>query len=100
MIKHIVMWRLKEQAHGNDKVTNARRIKQMLEALRGKIPGLLTIEVGIDFLASEQSADIALYSEFESRAALEGYQSHPEHKALGPFMREATIERRVADYEV
>lgn len=99
MIKHIVMWRLKDHANGNDKATNARLIKQKLEALRGKIPGLLHIEVGIDFSATDQSADIVLYSEFESRAALDVYQAHPEHKAVMPFVGEARSERRVADYE-
>jgi len=100
LIKHIVMWRLKESAHGNDKATNARLIKEKLEALNGKIPGLLTLEVGIDFVGSDDSADIVLYSEFESREALDNYQAHPEHKAVVPFVGEARSERRVVDYEV
>lgn len=100
MIKHIVMWRLKESAHGNDKATNARLIKQMLEALQGKIPGLLKIEVGLDFSSTEQSADVVLYSEFASREALDSYQAHPEHKALVPFIGEARSERWLTDYEV
>ena len=99
MIKHIVLWRLKDQAHGNDKATNARLIKQRLEALRGRIPGMITIEVGIDFSNTDQSADVALYSEFTDRAALDAYQAHPEHKAVMPFVADARNERRVADYE-
>ena len=47
MVKHIVLWRLKDNAHGNDLQTNAYLIKEKLEGLRGRIPGLLTIEVGI-----------------------------------------------------
>ena len=72
---------LKDQAHGKDKAENAREIKRRLEALVGRIPGLLRLEVGVDFSATADSADLALYSEFESRAALDVYIEHPEHKA-------------------
>lgn len=100
MIKHIVMWRLKASAHGNDKAVNASLIKQRLEALNGNIPGLLKLEVGIDYVGADDSADVVLYSEFESREALANYQSHPAHKAVAPFVGEARMERRVVDYEV
>jgi hypothetical protein len=99
MVKHIVFWKLKESAHGNGPEVNGRLIKEKLEALRGVIPGLLRIEVGVDFSRSEQSADLALYSEFATRADLDAYQEHPAHKALLPFIGEARSERRVVDYE-
>lgn len=99
MIKHIVMWRLKDGAHGNDKATNALLIKQKLEALGGRIPGLLKIEVGIDYSATDMSDDLVLVSEFASRAALDAYQAHPEHQAVLPFIREAISQRRLVDYE-
>ena len=100
MIKHIVLWRLKESAGGRDKAANARLIKEKLEALNGQIPGLIRLEVGLDFLAGESSSDVALYSEFASREALEGYQSHPEHKAVMPFVMDVRSERRTVDYEI
>jgi hypothetical protein len=100
LIKHIVFWKLKDSAHGNDKVTNARLIKEKLEALRGRIPGLINIEVGFDFVHAESSSDVALYSEMESRAALDAYQVHPLHQAVGGFIKEAYLERRAVDYEV
>ncbi len=93
MIKHIVMWKLRDKA-------DAVEIKQRLEALKGKIPGLLNIEVGIDFLASEQSADVVLCTELESRAALDAYQVHPEHLAVVPLVKAAAIARTVVDYEI
>jgi hypothetical protein len=99
MIKHIVMWRLKDAANGAAKAENARRIKEKLEALNGRIPGLLRLEVGIDFSGTESSGDVALYSEFASRKALDDYQEHPEHKAIMAFILEARSERRVVDYE-
>lgn len=99
MIKHIVLWRLKDNAHGNDRAANARLIKQKLEGLRGRIPGLLSIEVGIDFVAGETSSHVALYSEFASKEALAIYQAHPEHKAIVSFVVEAAAERRMVDYD-
>jgi len=92
MVKHIVMWKLRDKA-------DAAEIKECLEALAGRIPGLLNIEVGIDFLESEQSADVVLYAELESREALKTYQSHPEHQAVVPLVKEAAIARTVVDYE-
>jgi hypothetical protein len=99
MVKHLVMWLLKEQANGMDKAGNARQIKARLEALQGRVPGLIRLEVGIDFSREEASGDLVLYSEFETRAALEAYQGHPEHRAILPFVREAVSERRLVDYE-
>lgn len=99
MVKHIVMWRLHEQCEGRNKADNARLIKERLESLNDRIPGLLRLEVGIDFLHGAQSADIVLYSEFTDRAALEAYQVHPEHQAVVPLVRAAASERRVVDYD-
>ena len=99
MIKHIVMWRLKDVAHGNDRQTNASLIKEKLTALRGRIPGMVTIEVGVDFSRTDSSCDVVLYSEFIDRKALEAYQENPEHEALKPFIGMASAERRIADYE-
>jgi len=93
MIKHIVMWKLRNKA-------DAEIIKDNLEALMGKIPGLLKVEVGIDFSDSEQSADVVLYSELASREALLAYQSHPEHQAVIPLVKAAAVSRTVVDYEV
>ncbi len=100
MIKHIVIWKFKDTAHGNDRATNARLTQQKLESLRGQIPGLLSIEVGLDFSATGFSGDAVLVSEFESREALATYQSHPLHQAIVPFVAQAALERRVVDYEV
>jgi hypothetical protein len=100
MIKHIVLWRLKDNANGNTKEQNAAIIKQRLEALQPIIPGILTMEVGFDFSATDMSADVVLYSEFESRQALENYRVHPAHVEVAAFVKEVRTERRVADYEL
>lgn len=99
-IKHIVFWRLHEQANGHDKAYNMQLIKDKLEALNGKIPGVLKIEVGFDFLKSDFSADLALYSEFASHDALETYQKDPEHVEIKNLIGELASERQVVDYEI
>ena len=99
MVVHIVMWRLQESALGNGKAANARLIQSKLEALRGRIPGLRRLEVGLDFSAGPASADVVLVSEFDTREALAAYQAHPEHKAVVAFVTQVVSERRVVDYE-
>lgn len=99
MVKHIVMWKLKNEAHGNNKATNAKLIKEKLEDLNGKIEGLLKAEVGIDFLGGG-NFDVVLYSEVSSREALDSYQQHPLHQAVLPFIREAVVDRKAVDFEV
>lgn len=100
MVKHIVFWKLKDEANGMIKAENAAAIKQKLEDLNGKIEGCIKLEVGFDFLHSAESADVVLYSEFENKEALDFYANHPLHKAIMPFIAEARSERRVVDYEL
>lgn len=93
MIKHIVMWKLRDKA-------DAPLLKERLEALNGKIPGLIRLEAGIDFLGSDQSADLVLVSELENRAALEAYQTHSEHQSVVPLIKAAAVSRTVVDYQI
>ena len=100
MIKHIVMWKMRDDIIGEAREQAQRKIKAAFEALMGQIPGLLKIELGIDNTASPDSMDIILDSEFESQAALDGYQAHPLHNAIVPMVRDVRVERRVGDYEI
>lgn len=100
MIKHIVLWTLKETAEGRTAHENALDMKARLEALRGCVPGLLLLEVGVDFSRTPASADVALYSEFTDRQSLDAYQVHPEHVAAAVFINRVRDGRTVADYEV
>lgn len=87
-------------AEGRDSRANALEIKLRLEALRGRIPQLLHLEVGLDLLHSPASADVALYSEFADLDALAAYQVHPDHEAVKAFIQAVTAHRMVIDYEV
>lgn len=96
MIKHIVMWKVKEEVSDADKL----EIKRQLEALKGVVPTLIDIEVGIDVLGSEQSKDVVLYSEFASMEDLQAYNEHPEHVKVVGFVKPRVCERHAVDYEV
>jgi len=99
MVKHIVMWKVRESADPSQGPVNAMRVGRALEALRGRIPGLLKLEVGIAGTPGEAESEIVLYSEFANREALEGYKVHPTHLAVIPIVRSACSDRRCVDYE-
>lgn len=98
MIKHIVMWQLKDRAEGADKASNAVKMKQMLDACSGIVPGILKFEVALAQDGLEATYDVVLYSEFASTAALDAYQNHPAHQALKPFIGAVRQARQCMDY--
>lgn len=98
MIKHIVMWKLKEHAEGADRTTNARKMKEQLEACANIVPGIRKLEVGLAEDGLEATYDVVLYSEFDSKEALDAYQSHPQHAALKPFFSAVRDARQCMDY--
>ena len=101
MIKHIVMWKLKEHAEGLSKLENAQKLKAWLESLPKKITEIKFAEAGINFDESDAAYDVVLYAEFESKEALKDYQGHSEHQRLvKEFLNKVRIEKKVVDYEV
>lgn len=78
MVKHIILWKLKEEFNNNEV---KQGIKTGLEGLMGVVPGLLEIKVQTETLDSS-NVDVMLYSVFESEEALKGYAVHPEHVAV------------------
>ena len=100
MVKHVILWTLKEELSTSEKEDVKRGIKEGLEGLAGKIPGLLDIKVNIDGLSSS-NADLMLDSTFENEEALKGYAVHPEHVAVADGkVRPYTAIRSCLDYEV
>lgn len=100
MVKHVILWTLKEELSASEKENVKKGIKEGLEGLAGKIPGLLDIKVNIEGLSSS-NADLMLDSTFESEEALKGYAVHPEHVAVADGkVRPYTAVRSCLDYEV
>ena len=100
MVKHVILWKLKEEYSEDEKNEIKKGVKEGLESLLGKIPGLIDIKVNINGLASS-NADLMLDSSFEDEAALKGYAVHPEHVAVADGkVRPYTASRVCLDYEV
>ena len=100
MVKHIVMWKLKDSHDGMDKNALGLKLKNILEDLTGKISQIKELEVGINFNQSEASCDVVLYSSFASKEDLQIYQEHPDHVKVAEFVSQVRTERRVVDYEI
>ena len=97
MVKHIVMWNVRAE----DPAQRERNVKQLVasfHSLRGRIPGLLHLEVGVDSSRVDYACDVVLYSEFESQAALDAYATHPEHLRVKRELGDLRIARHQVDY--
>lgn len=99
MLKHVVMWKLKDRAAGLEKPALALEFKRRLEALVGLVPEIRAFEVGLNVVAGETQRDVVLVSAFDDPAGLEAYVKHPAHQAVVAFVKEVTEERRAVDYE-
>lgn len=100
MVKHIILWSLDEKYSAEEKEKIKLGIKKELEALKGKIPGLIDIEVNKDGLASS-TADLMLDSSFESEEALKSYSKNPLHVHVADtFVRPYTVKRSCLDFEI
>ncbi len=100
MIKHIVMWKLKDHAEGADRAANAAEMKRRLDACAGIVPGILKFEVVLAQPGLEATYDVVLYSEFADRDALQAYVNHPTHQAVVPFIGAVREARQCMDYEI
>lgn len=99
MIKHIVMWNLRGDTP-SERQAHARLVQTLFEGLRGRIPGLRTIEVGINCVPVDWACDVVLYSEFDDEAALRAYATHPAHTAVRERLGDLRIARHQVDYPV
>lgn len=99
MVKHIILWQLKEELQGAEKETVKAGIKAGLEGLAGQIPGLIDIKVQTECLASS-NVDVMLDSTFVDEAALKTYANHPAHVNVADNqVRPYTKTRSCIDFE-
>ncbi len=99
MIRHIVMW----SVTGDDAAARAHNVaflKAQFESLRGRVPGLLHLEIGVDFSRIDYACDVVLVSDFVSRQALADYAEHPEHLRVKHALGTLRTARHQVDYEV
>ncbi|WP_236735605.1 Dabb family protein [Agrobacterium tumefaciens] len=96
-VKHIVMWNLLADTEGK-KTGSIEAVKTKFEALRGVVPGLLYVEVGVDFSCVDYACDVVLYTEFENAEALAAYAEHPAHLRIRDELQGLRVERYQVDY--
>lgn len=100
MVKHIILWKLREDLTEAEKETIKAGIKAGLEALVGVVPGLVECKVNISGRLASSNADVMLDSTLESPEALKAYATHPAHVAVADTkVRPYTALRTCLDYE-
>lgn len=101
MVKHIILWTLNPELPEEEKQSVKRGIKEGLEALVGKVPGLVDVKVIVDGRFDTSNCDVMLDSTLESFEALKAYAVHPEHVAVANGkVRPYTVQRTCLDYEL
>lgn len=101
MVKHIILWTLKDSLSEEEKIQIKKSIKEGLESLQGVVPGLTDIKVQIDGRLSSSNADLMLECTLESEEALKGYAFHPAHVAIANSrVRPFTAIRSCLDFTI
>ncbi|SOE47084.1 Stress responsive A/B Barrel Domain [Caballeronia arationis] len=98
MIRHIVMWRVRGDTPA-ERVSALNRVKTSFEGLRGRIPGMSHLEVGLDHSQVDYACDAVLVTDFDSQEALEAYASHPEHLRVRQELGDLRTARFQVDYQ-
>lgn len=98
MVKHLVLFKLKDEIPVAQKEAVMQSFKQAIEALPAKIPVIRKIEVGLNMNPGE-TWNIALYSEFDTLDDVKYYAAHPDHVAAGKLLAEVKESRACVDYE-
>lgn len=101
MIKHIILWTLNPELSEAEKNAVKAGIKEGLEGLVGKVPGLVEVKVHIEGRLASSNADVMLDSTLESEEALKNYAVHPDHVAVaGTKVSPYTVQRSCLDFEI
>ena len=93
MIKHVVMWKFKENEE-----ENMKKFLKGLNELKEIIPEIKNMETGIN-INPKNEYDAILISEFETMEDLEKYKNNPEHVKVSALCKEIRVERQAIDYE-
>ena len=100
MIRHVVMWKFKENGEGKTKEENMAIVTERLYALLPVISELKKMEIGADISHTDMSMDLMLLTEFESVEDMHAYAVHPAHKAVSAYVRKVIESRVVLDTEI
>ena len=100
MLNHTVVWKFKDYALGNDKLTNMKLLKEKLLDLVDKVDEIIDLKVGFNSVDDPRSSDFILNVLFKNKEDLDAYIINEHHKKVGLFVREVVETRASIDYEV
>lgn len=104
MIRHVVMWKLKDEAEGASREKNAEKMKLILEGLKINIEEIKNVEVGINISEEDAEAgrpyDVVLISDFETELDYTMYTRNEHHKKAVKFINSVIEDRNFVDYRV
>lgn len=104
MIRHVVMWKLKDNAEGATKQKNAEKMKLILEGLKVNIDEIKSVEVGINITEDDEETgsafDVVLISDFETELDYTMYTRNAHHKKAIDFINSVIDERHFVDYKM
>lgn len=98
-IRHIVMWRVRGSTDA-ERQEASEQIKRAFEGLRGRIPGMSRIEVGVDISRIDYACDLVLVADFESLKALQDYAEDKEHLRVKREIEGIRIARHQVDFAI
>ncbi len=93
MVKHVVMWKLKDK-------NRAEELKDAIYSMKGKVSSMVDVECGINFNPGEAACDLVLISTHNSRTELDTYQDDPLHGEIKKIVGPAAMSRHVTDFEM
>lgn len=100
MIRHIVFFSMKPTALGQNGLANAHIMAEHFRRISKEIPGVFSVELGLNYNNEERFYEMALNQIFENKQALEDYTSDPRHVAVRDFVRQVIDHRIVVDYDM
>ena len=100
MIRHIVFFSMKSKALGQDGLTKAHAMAEHFRRISKEIPGVCSVELGLNYNSEERFYEMALNQVFESKQALEDYTNDPRHVEVRDFVRQVIDHRIVVDYDM
>ena len=100
MVRHVVMWKFKNEAEGKAKLENMEAVREQLYALLPIIPEIKRMEIGFDVKGTDASMDLMLLTEFDTLETLQFYAEHPEHVKVASYVRKVVESRVVLDCEI
>ena len=98
MLKHVVMWKFKDESEGFTKRENMEKVRKSLLALKPMLPEIIEMEIGFDTGVGRDTWDMAIVMTFQDSIALERYQNHPAHKIVSAYVAKIRSDRACVDF--